>query len=249
MTSKQQNVTLDAWFADTVGGAGNGKGNKMSVGKGTGAWAWQQRFALSIPRGTLFDGVPSAASISAFDIRLRANSGNSGIGSAVHFYLERGTTTFTEYQITQADLTAAGATNANAVVSAAGPASGEWPGPTRTTTDRAEFTGSPAADAWIKVSALALGRWWFAHPEVAALVLVAVAVDETATNQRCTFYTRESTSAPYAEITYGGNSPPDKPTNVTIIPGADGTSFAISATYTDPDGDSSPRFEIVFDPD
>lgn len=255
MTSRTQDIDLDAWLANTLGGAGNGNGNKMMLGMGTSSWAWQNRLALRVPRGNLFDGIPSAAAISAFNIKMRTNSGNSGIGSAVRFFLERATGTFSEYPIVAGAGGVPAGSNINAFVSSSGPASGEWPGPARVTTNRASFSGAPAADQWITVNALALGREWFAHPEWTSLVLVGVAAladlsgyDESTTSRRCTFYTRESTSKPYAEITFGGNSPPNKPTNPILTLGADGTSFTITTTYTDPDGDTSPRYEVQFDP-
>jgi hypothetical protein len=244
-----QNVNLDAWFANTLGGAGNGNGNKMMVGMGTGSWAWQNRLAIQIPRGTLFSGVPSAAAISAFDIRMRTNNGNSGIGGSVHFYLERGLAGFTEYQVVAGQGGVPSGANINQFVSSSGPSSGEWPGPSRDATNRGEYSGSPAADAWIKVPMLAMGRWWYAHPEIANLVLIGVAVDENATAQRCTFYTRESSSVPYAELTAGTNSPPNKPTNPSSTVGSDGVSLTIATKYTDPDGDTSSRYEVLWTPD
>lgn len=241
MASKIQNVNLDAWFGDT--NKGNGNGTRMSVGKGTSDWAWINRFAIQIPRGTLFDNVPSAASITAFDIRLKTLNANTGIGSAVKFWLQRGTTALTELTVTTA-MTAGG--NINAFVVNAGPATGRYPGPTTTSTDRGGYEGSPAADVFIKVPMLAMGQWWYAHPEVNALILVASAKDETATAQRCTFYTRESSSAPYAELTYGGNSAPAKPTDVTVATQASG--FTISARGADPDGDTLRWMEILYSP-
>lgn len=249
MTSRTKNVDLDAWFANTLGGAGNGNGNKMSVGMGNSSWAWQQRFAIRIPRGTLFDGIPSAAAISAFKIWLRGNSGNSGIGASPNFYLERATGTFTAYQLAAGSGGVPAGGNINAFVSSSGPASGEWPGPATVTTDRAQWTGSIAADQWRAVDALALGRWWYSNPSVANLILLAKAVDENDTAQRATFYTADSASIPYAELTFGGNSPPNKPTDPAVTYGADGTSFTLTTTYTDPDGDTSTKYELRYEPD
>lgn len=244
MAQRTKDVNLDAWFGDS--NKGNGNGNKMSVGKGTGDWAWVNRFAIQIARGDFFDGIPSAAAITGFVVWLKTNSGNTGIGSAVKFWLERGTTSFTELTVTAGSGGVPAGANISAYVSSAGPSTGHYPGPTTTSTDRGDFEGSPAADKWISVNLLALGKWWFAHPEVTNLVLVASAKDETATNQRCTFYTLQSGSHPYAQITYGGNSPPNKPTEVTVVPS--GSGFTISARYSDPDGDPSPRFEILYSP-
>lgn len=252
LASRTQEVDLDAWFGDVSSGAGNGKGTRMAVGMGTGDWAFKSRFAIRIPRGNLFDGITTAGSIAAFDIRLKTNSANAGIGGSVHFYLERGTTAFTEYQVVAGSNGIPAGANVNAYVATGGPASGEWGGPTRDATNRAEFSGSPAANTFIKVNALALGRWWLVNPGVTSLILVGVAADETVAAQRCTFSTRESGSPAYAELTLGAtgtNRAPDQPTDVAVAYSANGTSFTVAGTYSDPDGDTSPKFEVIFSPD
>lgn len=249
MASRTQVVDLDAWFADFSSGAGNGNGSAMSVGMGTSSWAFKQRFAIRIPRGSLFNGIPSASAISSFSVKLRTRNTNSGIGGSVKFHLERGTSTFTEYAVVAGQGGVPAGSNINAFVSTAGPASGEWPGPTRDATDRGSFEGSPSADQWITVPLLALGRWWYANPGVTSLILVGIAFDETLTSQRCTFYTSESSSVPYAEIVYGSNNPPNAPADVAITLGADGKSFTISSTHTDPDGDAAVSYEVRWTPD
>ena len=255
-TSSPVQADLDAWLADVNSGSGNGNGQKMSVGMGTGSWAWQNRFALRFPRPDAFlAGIPDASQISAMPIHLRASSSYVGLGSAIKFYLERATGTFTEFTVVAGQNGVPSGANISAYVVSAGPSSGHWPGPSTTTPARAQYAGTPGNNDWIAVDARDLGRWWWAQPSGTPLILVAKAsdgaggYDESTTARRFTAFTRESTSPEYLEITASGNTPPDKPPTPTIVYGDDGTSFTITGHYSDPNGDSSPQFEAMFTPD
>jgi hypothetical protein len=244
-----QNANLDAWFADFSTGAGNGNGKKMSVGLGTGSYDFINRSALQFPRGNLFDPFPTADSITEFDLVVHVVSGNAGIGSAVKLWAKRGTTSFTEVNVVAGQNGVPSGGDISTYVITAGAASGHFPGPSVDASTEAGYEGSPSAGDWIHIHSLALGQWWWAHPEVANLVVVLVAKDETQTNQRVTLNTRESGSAPYIEIAGSSNTPPNKPAPVNVTPGADGQSFTVSAPYFDADGDTSTQFEVVFTPD
>lgn len=255
-TSSPITADLDAWLADTLGGAGNGNGKQMGVGMGTSSWAWENRFAVRFPRpDTFMASIPSAAQISSMPIHIRASSAQFGLGSGVKFYLERATGTFTEHVVVAGQDGVPAGANISAYVVSAGPTSGEYPGPTTTTTGRAEYLGTPSANDWIQVEARDLGRWWWARPAGTPLILVAKASDgsggyaETTTARRFTAFTRESGSPEYLQIIAGGNSPPDKPAPMSVTYGDDGTSFTLTGHYSDPDGDTSTKFEAIFEPD
>ena len=245
MTSRTQIVDLDAWFANVNGNSGNGNGKYMGVGKGTSAWAWQNRCAVRLSRGSFFDGIPNAAAITGFWLNLKASNAVFGIGSGVKLYADRGTSAFTELQLA---VGAHNVTNVDTNVLNFGPASGLWPGPSTDTANRGSWTGSPANNGPVRIDLLALGRWWYAQTST-TLVVVLSAQDEADNTQRCTFWTKDSTSKPYFEIEFGGNSPPAKPANVKVVNGSDGTSFTVTADYSDPNGDPSTRWETVFTPD
>lgn len=245
-------VALDSWFFDGGGGAnyGNGKGPRMYVGRTTlGTLTGPNRFAISIPRGTLFDGVPSADAITAFNIKLRVKDGCDGKGSAIRFFLERATGTFSENNYT-----------VDCGVSGDGTAATRWPGPARDIANRASYSGDPAAGTWITVAALALGKWWYANPGVTSLVLVAVAAsadlsayEETAIARRISFYTRHTSSGPYAEMEWNDNQKPNAPIDLTPAPGAkipsgNGTSATVSARHSDPEGDTASRYQAQWFP-
>lgn len=246
--SKVVHANLDSWFADTLGGAGNGRGDRMGVGMGTGDWAWQNRSAIRLSRPVEFAQIPNAAAITAFDVFVRASSEVFGIGAAVKFYWERGTTAFSENTESRRNF-----------VATTGPDASEWPGPARVTANRGEYQGSPVNGDWLKTSMLAMGQWWYAHPEVTALVLVAVASDgaggyaEATTARRCVFHTRESSSAPYAELKWNDNQAPNIPTDLspadgTKIASSSGTSATISARHTDPEGNTATKYQAQWFP-
>jgi hypothetical protein len=261
MASRTSPIDLDAWLANTLGGAGNGNGTKMSVGKGlaSGAYDFQNRLAARIPRGTLFDGITSRDGVGKFEIVLKCSNSNIGIGSGVKFWLKRATGTFTEYQVTAGKGGVPAGANISAYVSSAGPASGEWPSPATVDTNEASFEGTPTDGQIIRVAATDLGKWWYDNRDsVPNLILVGVAKDETATAQRCTFFTKDSTSKPYAELTEspGGtatNHPPDAPSEVDVDgdwdPIATGYRIQFTAPYNDADGDMSDKYEVVWIPD
>jgi hypothetical protein len=246
--TRTANVDLDSWFHDNAGGnMGNGRGGLMTVGYSTGPGdlVGSNRFGIRIPRGTLFDGIPNADVITAFDLKLRAINDCVGIGGTVRFFLERGTTALAENT-----LATGCAQNTSGTAGAA-----RWGGPTRDTADRAFFTGAVSNGAWITVPALALGKWWYAHPEVTALVLVAVAAnadgsaaEESNSARRATFYTRHTASVPYASLTFNDNLAPYAPTDLNPPDGsADattaGTSMSVSARHTDPEGNAATRYQ------
>lgn len=246
-------VDLDSWFHDNSGGnMGNGQGDYLTVGYGNGpdTLVGGNRFGIRVPRGTLFDGIANADAITAFDIKLRGNNDCVGIGGTVRFFLERGTTALSENSL-----------GTNCAQNTSGTAgSARYPGPTRDATDRAFFTGNVSNGAWITVAALALGKWWFAHPEVTGLVLVAVAsdgggtaYDESNTARRATFYSRHTSSKPYASLTFNDNEAPYIPTDLNPPDNADtattvGTSATVSARHTDPEGDAATKFQVQFYP-
>jgi hypothetical protein len=252
MATKTVVANLDAWFAQISGtNYGNGKGARMSVGAGTGAFAgWTNRFAMTFPRGTLFSGIPAAASITGFKVKLRANGDCVGIGGTVKFWLERGTVVFAENAVTQ-----------DCTVISTGAADTRYPGPTRTTVNRVKYEGSPAAGDWITIDMLALGREWYGQTWD-KLVLVAIAADtgtgyeEGTTSRRCTFRARETSSvsnAPYVEITYGTEQAPLTPDDPQPPAGAKygtvtGQGFGISARYLHPEGKSGTHYQVEWYP-
>jgi hypothetical protein len=247
-----QNVTSDSWYANDGSNMGNGGGDRFGVGY-SGSWvspAWQTRFAIKIPRGTLFDGVPSAAAMTAFDIKLRAVNSCYGIGGAVRFFLERATTAMGE-----------NSQSGTCVVSTAGTAvTSRWPGPTRDTANRGGYSGSPASGDWLTVNMLALGQWWYAHPEVTELVLVGVAADtalttydESNTARQCVFYSRHTTSLPYAQLTYNDETPPDQPTELyppdaSTVGSTTGTQATVSGRYTQAQGLAATHYRFQWYP-
>lgn len=252
-TTRTQTVDRDNWyFNDGSTSYGNGKGPSMYVGYTTvGTLTGKNRFAISIPRGTLFDGVPSAGSITAFNIKLRARGSNcDGNGGAVRFWLKRATANMGENSDTaDCHVTTAGTGGVS-----------KWPSPATDETNKAGFSGAVADNAWITVNALALGQWWYAHPEVTSLVLIAVAADagltaddESTTSRRAHFNTKDTTSAPYAEMTFNDNLAPTIPTSTLPADGTkqgstNGTSATVSAVHNDPEGDTATKYQAQWFP-
>lgn len=250
MTARTQLATLDSWFFnDGASNYGNGLGGRMIVGHTAfGTLTGTNRCAMRFPRGNLFDGIPNAAAITAFDIKLRVKGGCAGIGGSVRFFLERATTALAENtEAVDCEVNTNGADKSK-----------KWPGPDRNAIDRASYSGSPAADQWITVPALALGRSWFTAGW-SELVLVAIAAnadlsdyDESTSSRRVAFYAGTGSpragSIPYAEVEFGANQPPAKPTVSVSYPGSIGQ-FTATGSYDDPDGDTSPKFEALFTPD
>lgn len=247
MASKIIPVSLDAWFANTLGGAGNGKGARMGVGQGVGDWTYQNRFGIRIPRPAEMATIPSAAAITAFNVKLRVSNDNFGIGGAVKFYLERGTAAFTENIETRMGW-----------VKNSGPLA-DWPGPARVTTNRGEYQGAPSNLDWIGVNLLAMAQEWYAHPEWTELVVVAVAsngaggYDESNAARRCNFYTRESSSGAYGELVWSENQPPNIPIDLfppegSKIGSTAGTQATVSGRHTDPEGNAATYYEAAWYP-
>lgn len=248
IVTRTATVDLDSWFFNDGTNYGNGKGDNMAVGYTTSPalLTGVHRFGIRIPRGTLFDGIPSAAQITAFDIKLRARNTCVGIGGTVRFFLERGTTALAENSYADDCGLNTGGTVGQA----------RYPGPTRDATNHAFYSGAPGNGDWITVNALALGQWWYAHPEVTGLVLVAVAAnaggtaeDEATTSRRCTFYSRETSSAPYASLSFNNESAPNAPSGMlpadgTKSPSTAGTSAAVSAVYSQPEGLAATHYRV-----
>jgi hypothetical protein len=249
-------VSLDSWFVLYSGtNYGGGQNGILAVGRYyQSSVDWRSRFAIAIPRGSLFDGIPNADAITAFRIKLRATSGCDGLGANVRFFLERGTTAFTENSEGNTG------TKLCTVHPSLGTASSRYPGPTRTATDRAFYSGSPTNGQWITVNALALGKWWFANPTVTELVLVAVAAndagsayDENTYSRRFTAQSRHTASAPFAELEFDANTPPNIPTDLAPAEGSKiastpGTSATVTSRYTDPDGNLSTKYQAQWFP-
>jgi hypothetical protein len=253
--TRTQNVNADSWYITASGSNfGNGKGDRMGVGRMYASSVdWQTRFGIRIPRGTLFDGVLSADAITAFDLWFRvANAGDcDDIGSAVRFFLERGTTALSE-----------NSENGRCVGSTGGASpAARWPGPTRTATDRAFYSGAPNNGQWIRVNALALGKWWYANQTVTELVLVAIAANNAGTDheentqsRRLLVHTTQSSgNAPYAQLVFDNNTAPNAPTDLSPADGStiastNGTSATVSGRHTDPDGDASTAYQAQWWP-
>lgn len=243
------NVNADSWyFNDGSTNYGNGSGPRMYVGHTSlGSLTGQNRFAIKIPKGSLFDGISNRDQISAFNIRLRVKGGCNGVGGAIRFFLERATTAMGEntYDI-DCGVYASGTANV-----------ARYPGPTRDATNRAGYGGTPTADTWITVNALALGKQWFDNRAAwSELTLVAVAAndaltayDEATDSRRVSFYTRSSASIPYAElIASTANRAPNKPDQLQTVVSSDGT-LTVTARHTDPDGDTATKYEVLYTPD
>jgi len=249
-TTRTANVNADAWYMqDAANSWGNGGGPRLSVGFVSFGSGWTNRFAIKIPRGTLFDGIQSAGSITAFQIKLRADNDCVDIGGTVKFYLERATTSMGE-----------NSEDRDCIQSTAGTTGVQrWPGPTRTTTDRAEYQGSPVSGDWITVNALALGQWWYNNPSVTELVLVAVASDgaggyaESTAARRFTCYSRHTTSIPYASMTFNEDVAPNIPNTLTpadnaLVATTSGTSITVSGKYDHPQGKSGTAAQFALYP-
>lgn len=246
-------VTADAWYVlEGSSNFGNGKGTRMSVGQSSG-WTspeWLTRFAIKIPRGTLFDGVPNADLITAFNVKLRAWDVCFGIGGTVRFFLERATTAMAENSHA-GDCTV----NSSGTVGIA-----RWPGPTRSATDHAGYSGSPTNGQWVTVNALALGKWWYANPSVTELVLVAVAAnsgltaeEESNAARRVLFYTAQTSSAPYAEMSFSDNLAPYAPSDLLPVDGSKsasvaGTTATVSGRHLDPEGNTATKYQAQLFP-
>lgn len=245
------NADLGSWFANTLGGAGNGKGDRMTVGQGTGDWAWQNRFAVRFPRPTSqFAAIPSVDRITAVYAYFRASNDNTGIGGAPKFVLERATATFSENSESR-----------RGFVNTSGPDASEWPGPATTTTDRGEYDGAaPSNGAWVKVDVTDLGKWFYSNASETTLRLHAKAsngsgtLDESATNRRLTVHSDNSTSKPYLEFVWSDNAPPNVATDLSPVSGttqgsAAGTSLLLAMRHTDPEGDAATQdaFEVYPD--
>jgi hypothetical protein len=238
-------VDLDSWFSQPGFSAGNGKGPRMYVGRTTvGSLTGPNRFAIRIPRGTLFDGVPNADLITAFDLLLRTQGGCDGNGTAIRLWAERATTALGE-NATTTDCGVSSAGAGNSVL---------WPGPDTVEDDRATYSGG-APSGWVRVTALALGKWWFAHPEVTGLVVVfkaassdLSALDEANTARRWSVYSRHTSSAPYAEMSFNNNLAPYAPSDLSPEDGAlssstAGTSVAVTGRHLDPEGNAATKYQ------
>jgi hypothetical protein len=243
-------INADSWYFENSGDwYGNGSGPRLYVGRTTlTPLVGPSRFAIRIPRGTLFAGAPTVDAVTAFNIKMRVKPGCDDTGGTVRMFLERATTPMGEngYSV-DCGLNQGGA--------GGDPGTVRWPGPTRVTADRATYSGAPADNAWITINALALGKYWYAHPELTELVLVGIAAnatldgyDETTASRRMTLYSRHTSSAPYAELIYNDNLAPYAPSDLAPVAGARssstaGTTATVSGRHVDPEGDSATKYQ------
>lgn len=120
----------------------------------------------------------------------------------------------------------------------------KWPGPA--VTGALSARGSQPASGWWYIDVKEIAQSWISGSAQKGIKL------DGATSADIVFDSLQGATAnkPYLELSYGStNSPPNKPTNPVVVVGSDGTSFTLTTHYSDPDGDTSPRFESVFTPD
>jgi hypothetical protein len=247
-------VDLDAWFANTGAGngSGNGHGDRLFVGHGApgGDLDWANRSAIRISRGSLFDGLTDLSQVVGMRIRLKARGDVIGIGSLPRVWFERGTTGFFETAVaTRTGLTS-------------GTGAGQWPGPTRTSTNRVLWAGVPADGTWISVPMAAMAKEWFTSGW-GSLVLVMLAADlgtgydEANSARRIGFASKDADVAsnrPYIELDVNLNLAPNAPTDLTptgdaVSPSANSTTLQMFARYSDPNGDQSTEDQFEVYPD
>jgi hypothetical protein len=116
-----------------------------------------------------------------------------------------------------------------------------WPGPAVTGELSARGT-QPASGSWsIDVQEI-VQAWINGQPKKGIRL-------RSATNAEVIFDSVEGPTKPYLELVWATNRPPNAPTDLVVTPGVDGTSFTVTGKYTDPDGDISTKYEVIFIPD
>jgi hypothetical protein len=125
----------------------------------------------------------------------------------------------------------------------------KWPGPA--STGALSARGSQPASGWWFIEVGPIVQSWIDGAAQKGIKL------DGATNADIVFDSLQGAAStkPYLELQWGGsggggaNRAPNQPPTPTVTLGADGTSFTITATYSDPDGDTSTRYEVVYEPD
>lgn len=117
----------------------------------------------------------------------------------------------------------------------------KWPGPS--------VTGELSA----RGSQPASGKWFVYVTEIVQAWIDGSAKKgirlRGATGAWVLFDSVQGPNKPYLELSYGSNTPPDQPSQMSVSYGADGTSFTLTGHYFDQDGDTSTKFEVIFTPD
>ena len=127
----------------------------------------------------------------------------------------------------------------------------KWPGPS--VTGELSARGSQPSSGWWFIDVTEIVQQWVNNANSQQGIRL-----RGATNADIVFDSVQGATSnkPYLDISYGSggtgggsNQAPNAPTNLAVTYGADGRSFTLSAKYTDPNADTSSKYEVMFTPD
>lgn len=155
MTDWNWDVWRDSWYSRRNGTTefGNGVGPRLQSGFNSGTDDYENRFAISFQEPASFDyGLPVVSA--TIYLKARGTLGCFSKGSAPKMLIRR----FSNPD----EVVAENSQGGECILSSAGGASTEWPGPTTTATNQKLWEGDPASGTVISIDVTALFNAWVA---------------------------------------------------------------------------------------